>query len=148
MNDNFKIYENEDEFIESLNLMFISLNENTKPIIIKLLEDITIQNKHYIFSMNLAPNLLSELMKITENEKWSEETATNIIDGIEGFINGLFDSGNWKKFNFTFEIKEIANIILHNIYTRIDDITIDFPIYIKCKICKKLNENNYCDICN
>ena len=106
--------------------------------------------------INIPYYIQEGLILLTNNKEWSEKVSCVIMDGIEGFVQGLIKANLWDKLYLESTNVKLANMIYFSIEYQLGDgthspcILEDIALY-KCKKCNKLDnfsENNMCMECN
>jgi hypothetical protein len=104
----------------------------------------------------LMETLEQELIKISLNESWANDTTFNIIYGIQGFLQGFIKTNKWLYIYKSLEPIDLSNIIFENIKWQLDDdlhmpcLLENIPKYrcIKCNnIVEYLVNFNLCENC-
>ncbi len=131
--------------------------------IIKIVVDDKVEHNQMIYfgltehqRLFLMDLLEREFLKISFNLEWAEETAFNLIYGIQGFFNGLIKTNKWLYLYRSLDPIDIANMIYENIKWQLDDdchtpsLLECIPKY-KCNKCNNIVDylliNNNCDNC-
>lgn len=114
--------------------------------------NVGITDNQRIYLMDLIE---MELVKITNNKQWAENTTFNLIYGIQGFIQGFIKTNKWKILFNSLDAIELADILFENIKWQLDDDThspclLEDVYKYRCSECNRITNfiyNNKCEDC-
>jgi hypothetical protein len=152
------VYNNLDEWTNVRNTMY----ENIKNQIYKIIIDkneynyMIYQGLTEVQRVHLMDFLQQQFEKISNNDVWAEDTAFNIIYGIQGFFQGMIKTQIWATVFKSLDPNQIVSMIFENIKWQLDDdlhipcLLEDVPKY-KCNKCNNIidyiSNNNLCEKC-
>ena len=140
------LFNNINEWEEAKNKLYVEI----KNIIYKYVVLDELEYEHMSYQgltnrqhINIAGTIEHSLTILTNNSKWSEKIALEIISGINGFFYGFINSNTWENIYSLLSAQDLANIIYKNIEWQFDSgthspcVLEEIPQY-KCINCEKI----------
>lgn len=150
------LFKNNKEWEDSKNKLYTEINLTINKYIVLDVFEYEQMSYFGLTSMQyikIVDAIETGLTILTNNSKWSEKIACEIIYGIDGFFNGMINSNTWNIMYNILSAQDLANIVYENIHWQLDNeehspcILENIPIF-KCIMCiKKYNYINDTGLC-